>query len=86
MIEITFEDQRIVDHSGIINIWSWSHNSFKDRPNMFSIDEYYAFHTEIHEWFLENGIQYSLEYNNFHKTTIVFKNESDALLFKLTWL
>ena len=45
----------------------------------------YVFCDTVHQWFLDNNIDYELSYIDKEKTRISFKNKEDALLFKLTW-
>lgn len=40
---------------------------------------------EIHNWFIENNISYSLRENYKSNTIIIFEKESDAVYFKLIW-
>jgi hypothetical protein len=47
---------------------------------------YYSFIDEIHNWFMDNNIYYRLDYVSINTTDIIFKKESDAILFKLTWM
>ena len=49
-------------------------------------DYFYTFNDEIHKWCRENKINYSLEFISTSSTNICFEKESDAILFKLTWM
>ena len=41
---------------------------------------------EIHQWMNNNNIEYNIEYDiDYNVWFILFKNEKDAVLFKLTW-
>ena len=48
--------------------------------------EYHTFIDEIHNWFKDNNIKYKLKCISNVETEIIFNNETDAILFKLTWM
>ena len=45
----------------------------------------FIFDNVIHNWFIENNIEYNVYWNTDKITDIEFEKESDAVLFKLTW-
>ena len=47
---------------------------------------FYTFNDEIYKWCKENKVKYSLEYVSSNSSNILFEKESDAVLFKLTWM
>jgi hypothetical protein len=66
-----------------------------DRPVMQCYDKniVIVLRLERHAWFLENNIQYELDYPaitekipNPYNYFIIFKNKEDAMRFKLTWM
>ena len=47
---------------------------------------YHYFIDDIHNWFIDNSIKYKIKYVSKDDTEIIFNKESDAVLFKLTWM
>jgi len=63
----------------------------KDYPSMHSNEDkkviyYYIFCKEIRQWMIDNKIKYRLKYISNRSSEIKFFKESDAMLFKLTWM
>jgi len=97
MIELIFKDKSINEKIGK-DIWclldkkraNYQEEFLRlNRPQL----KYYEsnsscqlfFIDQIHFWFIENNIKYSLEFISRDFTKILFEKESDAVLFKLTW-
>ena len=60
-----------------------------DRPISKSIGNWdfeYILNDDIHFWFIENNIIYSLREDENCCSHIIFENISDAVLFKLVWM
>jgi hypothetical protein len=94
MVEITFDDTNIQAH---LNESLWvdleSEYDHIGRPiltkfrKMFFIEyvDYYVFCEQLHNWFIDNNIEYKLFWVGLTETGIQLKKDSDAILFKLTW-
>jgi hypothetical protein len=85
MIQVTFNDDKFREYLGQ-RPWRRVSNSFCGRPGITYKTEYCTFIDEIHQWFIDNNIEYSFADATLETTDIVFQKESDAILFKLTWL
>jgi hypothetical protein len=87
MITIDINDNKISENLRE-NVWDYfSQTPPPDRPRINYATGWLVFKYELHTWFIENNIKYSLTYSKSEEncTQIHFEKESDALLFKLTW-
>jgi hypothetical protein len=57
---------------------------FDENTNPFEYD-YTVLMKEILDWTRENNIKYTIDCNNPNNPKIIFENDNDALIFKLTW-
>jgi hypothetical protein len=85
MIKVTFEDCRLAEYLEE-DVFKSSLYPFIDQPNFSFNDRFHAFNENLHSWFVDNAISYSFANALYYYTTLIFEKESDAVLFKLTWL
>jgi len=81
MIEIVFEDE-ILREKIDVNMDLFTFVIDEDDNETDDID----FTSDIKKWFIDNNIDYIIKSWTNTTTTILFEKESDAILFKLTWL
>ena len=64
--------------------WTKVDGNIHDRPRMTAV----MLKDEIHFWTVENNMKYDLYYaigKPFPRWFLIFENNEDAMLFKLTW-
>ena len=84
MIDLEFAFDTVNKNFGKV-IWERPIYPFK-KPRVKFLDASYSFIDDLHNWFIENNIDYDFVKSSFKAATIRFKNQSDAILFKLTWM
>ena len=87
MIKINFKDEILSEKVGNIPIWkSAKDDEYLKRPDVRATQHRWILINEIHQWFVDYNIEYSMVMIDRFSTTISFQKESNAFLFKLTWL
>jgi hypothetical protein len=84
MIQLTFDDDTIWNYLGNTPWTSTAPSS--ERPGVTYKEEFCVFIDEMHQWFTDRNIEYSFTGATLRTTDILFQKESDAMLFKLTWM
>ena len=90
MVNIIFKDNKIRGHLDQQECHNhiWRERFYDDQPvlNNPNTGNSIGFCREVSKWFLEFNIKYKLFWVSNTATGITFEKESDAILFKLTWL
>jgi len=89
MIEIIFEDHILRDKLPTQSLWKDRRSGNHDRPFIIDIDNKnrtFELVDEIHQWFIDNNLSYKTKWTSEYESCLIFEKESDAILFKLTWL
>jgi hypothetical protein len=89
MKSITFIDDDLARKLDVEMLWSiLCYNEKMNQPNVYHNGGYYVIDPKLHEWFASNHIVYSLSFVDLcaKDSTITFQKDSDAVLFKLTWM
>jgi hypothetical protein len=89
MKSIIFDDEKLAHLLEIETLW-WADRSNENikQPYVRHGNDFYMLNSKMHEWFESKNIEYSLSFVSIHTSysTISFKKDSDAVLFKLVWM